>query len=252
VDAEMGRDQYIERVWDMGLNELFIPDQLRYIDASGLDLVDPNDSAYLMEALDGVDLVIMDSLKALSPGATENDNDVMAIYTRTITNMSRKLDAGIITIHHWGKDGERYRGASTIMDQCDAMVAFVPNKARDDQEDDGYRKLIASGRHLKMRYAREPQRRWFAKQDSGLLLPAPDGPPAGAEAEGKWDDAILANLPFEGTKSALAAKCGAAINNKAWCLAYDRVAKKAEKAHVKSKLFGDEPSIGAPDAEPDG
>ena len=224
VDAEMGSEQYHERTWETGINGLVIPNRLKYIDAAGLDVLLQNDVDYLQEELDGCDIVIMDSLKALSPSAAENDNDEMTKVTRTITNLSRGLHAGIVTIHHWGKD-DRYRGASSILDQCDGLLAWKKHKPDDD---DGFRCLTARGRHMKLRFAKEPADRWFRQLDSGLLIPsdAPDDEPSS-----KWDAKIAALLPFDGTQAELADRCGTNSGNKSWSTAYHRIAKLDGRNH---------------------
>ena len=239
VDAEMGPEQYHERTWDVGLNPSTISGRLRYIDAAGLNLRSQDDVNYLMEELDGSDLVIMDSLKALSPSAAENDNDDMASVTRCVTQIGRELSAGTMTIHHWGKE-DTYRGASAILDQCDGMLAWKKHRPNDD---DGFRSLSARGRHLKLRFAKEPPERWFRQIESGLLIPEADGP--STEDVGKWDAVIVALLPFTGTKKALAEACGTKNNNNAWTEAYGRVARhNGDGTHVAVKsLNAEEPRL---------
>jgi hypothetical protein len=237
VDAEMGPEQYHERTWDTGINGLVIPGRLKYIDAAGLDLMSQGDLDYFMAELEGFDLVLMDSLKALSPRAAENDNDDMAAVTRSVTQMSRELDAGIVTIHHWGKE-DAYRGASAILDQCDGLLAWKKNEPNND---DGFRCLSAHGRHTKLRFAKEPADCWFKLLDSGLLMPS-DSP--GNAPESKWDDEIRKHLPFIGTKTSLAKECGTNLQNKAWSTAYARLVVPDGDKHV---LLAPTPGSESPD-----
>lgn len=239
VDAEMGPMKYRYRTWDTGMNEYIYPDHIKHIDAAGLDIASKQDDRdYVMEQADGYDLVVMDSLKKLSRSLVENDNDHMAAVVGDITDMSRQLRAGIFTIHHQGTDTKAFRGATAIMDQCDALIAW---KVHTPHDDDKLRCLVSRGEWVKIRDGKEPEDRWFKQADNGLLVPveAPDD----AEPAGKWDAAILTNLPYAGTQAAFAEHCGAKPHNSTWRTAYHRLATVVDGVHVRRPEQVEEPEI---------
>jgi RecA-family ATPase len=223
VDGEMGRRRYHRRIHDLGLAPYVAAGQITYIGGGGLDLVSPDDRAWLMTALAGHDIIVFDSLKKLTRRLSENDNDEMGAVVADLTEMSKTLDAMIITLHHRGTSDKAFRGATAILDQCDAMVTWA--KVGDDAES-RVRKLSARGEWTKIRDAAEPADRFFEMTDTGLLIPtqAPDPAPRAAPKRDRYVDAILALLPYVGTKSDLAAATGATSTGGVWAQAYEAVA----------------------------
>lgn len=219
VDGEMGRLRYHRRVYETGLKEYVQPERLKHVDAAGLDLMDPSDREYVAEQCLGYDLIIMDSLKKLTRSLSENDNDQMTEIVSDISDMSKQLNVGIFTIHHRGTSDKDFRGATAILDHCDALVTW---KAQ-NQDGKKFRCLTARGEWNKIRDGMEPEDKWYEQLESGLLIPSP-GPEAEPERSDQWAEVILGKLPFEGTKAALAEACGASRSSDAWRAAYARVA----------------------------
>jgi hypothetical protein len=242
VDAEMGAEEYRYRVWDTGLHPYVIPERLKHVDASGLDIVARQDDLdYVMEQIDGYDLVVMDSLKRITPSRVENDNDDMSEAVATITRITRVMPVGIITIHHLGKDGKA-RGASAIRDACDVLVGWKKHTTRDGEK---LRCLDARGEWMKVRMTREPEDRWFRQTDAGLLIPA-EAPEKEAPARTQFEqykDEIRALLPFTGTKRELAESCGTNSHNNTWTDAYRDVAQYNGTAHTARAALAEEPRI---------
>jgi hypothetical protein len=236
-DAEMGQVGTIRRYWRTELRPYISPGRIGYWDASGLDIGNPVDADSFRRVLDGADLVILDSLRRLCPTAAENTSDDMAYVVGTITGWAHELGPAILTIHHQGGDPNKwFRGSTAIRDACDLLLGWLPHSF-DGGEDDLLRRLSARGTWAKVRHERPPPDRWFQQTESGLLVPV-DAP--ASIATGKWDDAILALLPFDGTKTALAEACvdpndptrRGSLSNNAWARSYTRVATHDGNAHV--------------------
>jgi AAA domain-containing protein len=149
-DAENGPRVIAKRTQALGLPL----DGLSVYDAAGLDL--ERDEDVIAEAIEGVDLVVFDSLRTLAPGAKENDSDDMAPVMAVFRRLAIRTRAAVLVIHHRGKDAESdFRGSSAIRDQLDLM--FVLGRAKGDPEARWRREMRCS----KCRIADEPAPRWI-------------------------------------------------------------------------------------------
>jgi hypothetical protein len=122
VDAENGPRLMGKRFNDAGIP----PDGLLVADGTQMTL--PRD-IYLLDALieqTGVGVVVLDSLRRLTPGKRENDSDDMAPTIGAIANLARKHNVAIVLIHHRSvKAGAaNTRGSSSIEDQADLVFTL--------------------------------------------------------------------------------------------------------------------------------
>ena len=204
VDGEMGRQMFVDlRLRPAGMTA----PSFGYLDAAGLDFSTAADLAWLEQEIEAAqaNLVVIDSLRKLTPSRRENDSDDMAPTVGAISDMARRTQAAIMTTHHRSPDSEKFwRGSSAIQDQCDAMIALL-------REEGDLRRLCCQGGG-KMRYAPEPEDRWLEVNvmDGCVKLAAPgSGAPLdadqGVRAEVKLD--ILSQLPRE-TKTDVAKGVG--------------------------------------------
>jgi hypothetical protein len=125
-DAEVGPDGFKSRYHASGYGE-----GVELYDARSLDLSRQDDQDWMAEVIahhikpgEG-GLVTYDSLRAVTPGAKENDSDDMVPVVRGITNVARDTGVAIVGIHHSGWDVGRMRGSSGIFDQCDAAFSWM-------------------------------------------------------------------------------------------------------------------------------
>lgn len=129
---------------------------LEIFDAENIDLRDPRDRRDVLAACEGAQLVILDSLRMLAPGAKENDSDEMAPVMKFCKSISRRTGAAVILVHHKGKGEGDYRGSSAIRDQTDLL--FVLERHKGDPMGSKRRSI----RCVKCRVDQEPPTRWFS------------------------------------------------------------------------------------------
>ena len=215
IDAEMGPVQSVERIREAGIGAGCV-----LYDAAGLDLSKPEDQEWrrtvIAEHIDpaGGGLVVIDSLRRLTPSKRENDSDDMAPVVAFLANLARDTGAGILLLHHEGWQGGRVRGSSAILDQSDAAFSFAKLPADKDPTGE-LRRLTCRGEGGKMRMDREPEDRYLRIPDKGGIATA-DHP----ESKGQqYRRAILAALPQK-TKAAAARTCGTTADNKTWGAAW--------------------------------
>ena len=171
VDAEMGPEMFVnQRLRPAGIEE----PEFEYIDAMGLDISRSDDLEWLRSKIQetGANLVVIDSLRRLTPSKGENDSDDMAPVVAAIAKLARDTGAAILLIHHKGDSEKFYRGSTAIKDQADALFALL--REGEEDSDSGVRKLRCRGGKGKMRYAPEPE-------DVFLTISPFDGGVAGAE-----------------------------------------------------------------------
>lgn len=217
VDAEMGPDLMSDLLENGGLPG----GAFEYINAEGLGVED-----LLNARLDfvGFDLVVLDSLTALTPGRDEKDADGKALAVQSLKRFSRQLDVGVLLIHHSGKrGGSAFRGHTSIVDHADA--AFVVERARG-----GMLKLTCNPRiGCKMRGAPEPPDRWMvnlAGRGEGALLKVAEPPLRAAAPRASRVSAaerveaalrpVIADLRGPVTKGELAKRVGYKQDNKSF------------------------------------
>jgi hypothetical protein len=68
------------------------------------------------------DLIILDTLARLIPGADENSSKEMGEAIREIDRLRRAFGATILLIHHTGKNGELERGSGALRGAADVMI----------------------------------------------------------------------------------------------------------------------------------
>jgi RecA/RadA recombinase len=68
------------------------------------------------------DLIVLDTLARLIPGAEENSSKDMGEAIRAIDSLRRAFGATVLLIHHTGKNGELERGSGALRGAADVMI----------------------------------------------------------------------------------------------------------------------------------
>jgi archaellum biogenesis ATPase FlaH len=152
-DAENGPQLLTRRVRAAGID----PDGIAFYDADGFDLRRHQEQFKAVIKAERANLVVIDSLRILAPGAKESEADDMAPVMTVIRRFARETKAAVVVVHHRGKGegASDYRGSSVIRDQADML--FVLGRAKADP-------MGASRRYLrtsKCRIDAEPEQRWM-------------------------------------------------------------------------------------------
>jgi hypothetical protein len=184
VDAEMGPAMFVSRLRAVQATGR----ELDYFDAGGLDLSRKSDLAVVANEINGYQLVVLDSLRALVPSKKENDSDDMAPVVTAIRMIARDTGAAVVLLHHRGDSDKFFRGTTSIRDQCDAMLALW-------EDEQGLRLRCQGGG--KMRYAPKPEDLWLAVDplSGGVTATEPGTPPPRAPRRSEMKDEIVAALP---------------------------------------------------------
>jgi hypothetical protein len=74
-----------------------------------------------IEASGPWDLVIFDTLAYLTFGLEENSNSDMMTAIKRLTDFSKATGAATMIVHHTGADGDKLRGATSILGACDTV-----------------------------------------------------------------------------------------------------------------------------------
>lgn len=165
IDAEMGEWLTTDRFKQQGYST-----NIQVFNAQGLDLRKDSDRQLVFDAVKEIlgphgGLLCIDSLRAIVPGARENDSDDMAPVVTWIKNLCRRFNAAGILIHHAGWREERTRGSSAIRDQADTVWYL----GRMDS-DDGVLRLTCTGADLKApRWGPPPRDMYLRIAESGGL-----------------------------------------------------------------------------------
>lgn len=75
-----------------------------------------------------IDLIVIDTLSRATSGANENDNTVMADALKRAERIAREFNAVVIIVHHSSKGSGEPRGASSIKNNIDFVIAFSRNE----------------------------------------------------------------------------------------------------------------------------
>ena len=154
VDAENGERIMTDRVRAAALDH----DALTIVDADRLDLAQPAHLAWLQSSIrsHGASLVILDSLKRMTPRTRESENDDMAPVVAGLGRLARNTGAAVLVIHHKSSKSESadFRGASAILDQTDMMFALSGTTERFKLDP------------LKFRVGPKPAPRWLGLRSS--------------------------------------------------------------------------------------
>jgi hypothetical protein len=168
LDAENGEHEIHRRIYTLGLPTTGV----RVADAAGLDL-----RKHMAEidrlAAEQPDLIVLDSLRSLTPGLDENDTAQTTRVLDPLRRIAHKTGTTILIIHHANKGGRDFRGNSSIRDCLDVFFHL----GRQDEDDDRFRRFLACS---KMRVAPEPEKRWLRLEaDRGRVLIDEAEPPDG-------------------------------------------------------------------------
>jgi hypothetical protein len=151
IDAEMGPRMFVDqRLRLTGVKTA----EFELIDAMGLDVSKPNDLSWVQGQIErtAANLVVIDSLRRLTPSKSENESDDMAPTVAAVAKLARDTGAAIVLIHHEGDSEKFFRGSSAIRDQADALFALL----RDPDDEDAPRRLRCRGGKGNLRSAPEP------------------------------------------------------------------------------------------------
>lgn len=234
-DAEMGPTMFADqRLRPTGVTAA----PFKYIDAMGLDLSRPDDLAYLRGRIEATcaKLVVIDSLRRLTPSKSENESDDMAPVVAALAKLARDTKTAIVLVHHKG-DGEKFfRGSTAIKDQADALFALL----RDPDDENAPRRFRCRGGKGKMRYAPEPPDVYLTISPEAGGVAASD-PPEGVgplvPAREAVAAAILAALPAA-TKKEIADKVGRSPDNKTFRDAWSDLRAAHELVEINGVWWG--------------
>lgn len=109
--------------------------QLPAVIADAPNLLEPKDAAALTHAIIAwvkaqgqVDVVVIDTLSATTPGGNENSGEDMGLVLSHCKFLSKETGALVVLIHHSGKDSTRgARGWSGLRAAADAEIEIIRN-----------------------------------------------------------------------------------------------------------------------------
>jgi predicted transcriptional regulator len=135
LDCEMGRwsitDRYQRLAKGMGLQSERWTDRLFVASHPGVRLDELEKAEDLLRRTilsTGAKLMILDSLRALTPSTDENDSKIRASLD-LLSRLSDQTGCTFVVIHHAGKtersdSRQAPRGSSAIFDACDCVIQF--------------------------------------------------------------------------------------------------------------------------------
>ena len=136
LDGEQGQWitdwRYQRLAWSMGIDIAQLGERLGALHYPELFLTDPSAEALLAGLCAGVRLCIIDSLRAFTPGADENDSQISQ-YLYLLARVSERTGCVFVVVAHEGKTSgenprtgiERLRGSSAIAAAAGTVVSFV-------------------------------------------------------------------------------------------------------------------------------
>jgi KaiC/GvpD/RAD55 family RecA-like ATPase len=160
LDAENGEREIHRRVHTLGLPTSGV----HVADASRLDLrLDmPHVEAVVGDT--SPDLLVLDSLRSMTPGMDENDTSQTARALDPLRRLAHESRVAILLIHHANKGGRDFRGASSIRDAVDVLWHL----GREEGDPDQRRRFL---HNRKMRVAPDGERLWLQLAvDRGRIL----------------------------------------------------------------------------------
>lgn len=105
--------------------------QLPDVISDAPNLLEPKDAAAITKAIidwGKVDVVVIDTLSATTPGGNENSGEDMGLVLSHCKLLHRKTGALVVLIHHSGKDATRgARGWSGLRAAADAEIEITRN-----------------------------------------------------------------------------------------------------------------------------
>jgi RecA-family ATPase len=100
-------------------------ERIRFL-GEGFDLRRAADIQKLTSTLEDAnfrpDLIVLDTLARLIPGADENHSKDMGEAIRAIEDLRREFEATVLLIHHTGKNGDLERGSGALRGAADVMI----------------------------------------------------------------------------------------------------------------------------------
>ncbi|MEA2621641.1 MAG: putative primase/helicase [Chloroflexota bacterium] len=153
-DAENG-----ERLLARRLKAARVPRKgVEVYNADGFDIRRDIEDFKAVIRAERADLVVLDSLRILAPGAKESEGDDMAPVMTAIRHVARETGAAVVVVHHRGKgeNASDYRGSSVIRDQADMLFVLGRNKS------DPQARTRRSVKTSKCRIDFEPDTRWLS------------------------------------------------------------------------------------------
>jgi hypothetical protein len=160
LDAENGEWEIHRRIHTLGLPTSGV----RVADASGIDLRRDISEVQALVNDARPDLLVLDSLRSMTPGMDENDTSQTARVLDPLRRLAHESGAAILLIHHSNKSGREFRGASSIRDSVDVLWHL----GRHEDDPDPHRRFLSC---RKMRVAAEPERLWLRLEiDRGRVL----------------------------------------------------------------------------------
>jgi hypothetical protein len=138
IDAEQGegatRRRYKRLAYAMGLVEEALEDRLQMISFPGIYLSGKGAEGAWKRVADGADLVIIDSLRAMTPGTDENSSE-MRRHLDPLTRISESTGCAFVLVHHAGKSPaepgsrrearQQLRGSSGIFDAAGGVFLLT-------------------------------------------------------------------------------------------------------------------------------
>lgn len=152
--------------------------------AEALTLRDPHALGRLEAALgpEPPALLVLDSLASLAPGLKENEADQAGPVLDRIRRLAQATGAGILLLHHTRKDGDSYRGGTSIPAAVDVAAMYGRPRGADDRD---LRVLDWSHeKGGKTRLGPEPEARYLrvAVMDGRLTIDEAEEPGSGEPA----------------------------------------------------------------------
>lgn len=151
-----------------------------------------------------LELVVIDTLSASTPGANENASDDISRVLGRCQRLARDCTAAVMLVHHMRADGLRERGHSSLRANVDSVVEVVKTEQRDASTDQTkYGRIIRTAKVTKQKDDEDGLTFRFVLHVVGLGTDA-DGDPVtscvvGAPDMGEFDDAA-ATTPDRGPK----------------------------------------------------
>jgi hypothetical protein len=153
IDYEQGRHASFKRYQrlarGLGVSRLELGDRLHVAVNPGVYLTDIDAESAFARACEGMDLCIVDSLRAAAPGADENESKVRACVD-LLLRVSEKTGTAFLVIHHAGKGPQRRQlgggggsddpeadlrrilgRSSAIFDACGSVLVMIAGKGED-------------------------------------------------------------------------------------------------------------------------
>jgi hypothetical protein len=145
VDSEQGvsatRRRYQRLIFAANLTADQLGNRLQVVSFPPVHLSQPGAESAWRGAAEGCDILILDSLRALTPGVDENSSEIRRCLD-PLTRISEETGCAIVLVHHAKKSGqadqstsvtERLRGSSGIFDACGA-VFFLDGKGQEPRK----------------------------------------------------------------------------------------------------------------------